>query len=283
MHHLKQIIVVTGIVLLCGCGPQRKPGPMPLEGAACPGKANITEAVAALALQRQNLAPFEATAEGVISWRDDKGKERDEPIRGASLAFVPPDKVFFKGEIVFKEARFGTNEDEFWLRIKHELDTYWWGSRQTAQACSGVLLFDPAAIAEAIGIVHVTSDWKLFHRDGYDVLSLDKGGQISKRIYVNACDYRVEIVEYFNADGIKQVSIELSEYTAGENGLMVPSEIRAVSYDAQGLEQSAVSFSLKNVRPLTPQRQKPRLFVRPQRDGYGKMLRLDEACNFVEE
>lgn len=276
----RAVLIAVGLTVFAGCGPQVREA---VEGPACPGKKTIKEAAAALALQRQNLQAFTATADGVISWRDEEGKDRDEPVRGGNLAFVPPDKVFFKGEVVFKEARFGTNETEFWLRIKSELDTYWWGTRQLAQDCTGTLIFDPAAIAEAIGIVNVTPEWQMFNRDGYDILSLHEGEIIRKRVYVNACDYRVELIEYFSDEGTKQVSIELSDYTASDEGIMIPSSIRATSYSVEGLEQSAVSFKFKNVRALPMERQKPKLFERPGRDGYGKVLRLNEQCEFVEE
>jgi len=277
---MKQYPVIGVLaILLCGCGPQPKPVQRPL----CPGKATIIEAVDALNLQRKNLQAFEATAAGVISYQKEDGRFRDEPIRNGNLTFMPPDKVFFKGEVVFKEARFGTNEDEFWLRIKYELDTYWWGSRATAERCAGQLLFDPAGIAEAIGIVNVTDDWELFHRDGYDILSLRRDGVISKRIYVNACDYRVEQLEYFDPAGRRKVAIELDDYNVDESGIMVPATIRAASYDDEGLEESAVRFELKNIRPLTPERYKPKQFIRPGRDGYGTVLHLNENCEFMEE
>lgn len=266
------------VILLCGCGPQTRP----IQRPVCPGKATLLEAIEALNLQRQNLQAFRAGADGVISYQKD-GQFRDEPIRGGNLAFVPPDKVYFKGEIVFKEARFGTNEDEFWLRIKYEMDTYWWGSRQTAHKCAGQLIFDPAGIAEAIGIVNVTDDWELFYRDGYDILTLRRDGQISKRIYVNACDYRVELLEYFDTEGRRKVAIELSDYNVDESGIMVPTTIRAASYDDQGLEESAVRFELKNIRPLPADKQGPALFTRPDRDGYGTVLHLNENCEFMEE
>lgn len=278
---MKHMFSVVGLlaILLCGCGPQMR---KEIERPVCPGKPTIAAAAEALTLQRQNLSAFEASTEGVISWTDEKGKQRDERIGDGALAFVPPDKVYFKGSIGFKEARFGTNENEFWLRIKYELDTYWWGTRQTAEACSGVLLFEPTAIAEALGVVNVTPEWQLFHRDGYDILSLHRE-QMSKRVYVNACDYRAELIEYFDAAGVKQAAVELSEYRADENGLVLPSQIRAISYDSQGLEESAVQFTLRNIRPLTPERQKPALFVRPERDGYGKVLRLNQDCDFAED
>jgi hypothetical protein len=265
-------------VLLCGCGPQTKP----IERPVCPGKATLSEAIDALNLQRQNQQAFRAGADGVISYQKD-GRFRDEPIRAGNFAFVPPDKVYFKGEVVFREARFGANEEEFWLRIKYDLDTYWWGSRATAERCAGQLIFDPAGIAEAIGIVNVTPDWELFYRDGYDILTLRRDGVISKRVYVNACDYRIELLEYFDSVGRKKVAIELSDYNIDETGIMVPTTIRAASYDDQGLEESAVRFNLKNIRPLPAERQGAALFTRPGRDGYGTVLHLNENCEFMEE
>lgn len=266
------------VILLCGCGPQTKPVQRPV----CPGKATLSEAIEALNLQRQNLQAFEATAEGVISYQKD-GRDRDEPIRNGYLTFIPPDKIFFKGEIVFKEARFGTNEEEFWLRIKYDLDTYWWGSRETAEKCASKLPFDPTGIAEAIGIVNVTDDWELFYRDGYDILTLRRDGQVSKRVYINACDYRAELLEYFGQAGQKTVSVELSDYNVDETGVMVPTTILAATYNDEGLEAQAVRFTLKNIRPLTPDRYKPKQFTRPDRDGYGTVLHLNENCEFMEE
>ena len=268
--------LAAAMVILSGC---QQPPVRPKQ--ICPGKLTIEQAVAVIGLQKQNVQPMMASADCVMSWRDEKGKEKDERVSG-KMAFVPPGKIFFKGD-KFGEIRFGTNETEFWLRIKPELDSYWWGSKLLADQCDQVLLINPANIAEALGIVDVTADWKLVYRDGCDILSLYEGEMLKKRVYVNACDYRIEKIEYFDAYGMKKVSVELTDYWPGDDGLMVPSKIHVGSFDSLGTEESSVQIKLKHIRPFPPEKQKKKMFERPERDGYEHMYRLNDNCEFIEE
>jgi hypothetical protein len=253
----------------------------------CPGKSSIEEAIRVLTLQRQNLQPFQANADCTITYRDEDGDERQEPVRGAKMAFVPDAEIYFKGDLVFKELRFGTNETEFWLRIKADLedfgDSYWWGARADIQQCPEMLPVNPDNIAEALGIVEVTPEWELSNGDGYDLLTLVEDGRIRKRAAVNACDYSIEAIDYFDTEGMKRVSVQLKEYSAGENGIRVPTWIQIVSYDRMGQSDLAVLFELQNIRSLPPERIGKKLFARPERDGFGHLYRLDEKCEFVEE
>lgn len=244
----------------------------------CPGKASVEEAVRVLALQKLNVRPFESAADCTISWRQADGTEKDENVPG-KLIFVPPDKIYFGGS-KFGEVRFGTNETQFWLRVKPELDTYWWGSKAQAAQCRESLLLNPSDIAEAFGIVEVSSDWQLSHRGNYDILDLLEDGRRKKRVYVNTCEYRIEQIEYFDADELKKVSVELGEYTTGESGIVVPSRIWVGYFDREGLEESSVEIQLKHIRYLPPEKQGAKLFVRPDRDGYEHVLKLSEYCEF---
>ena len=275
-HKLKLLLFVPALMLLFGC-PQP---PTEISGRRiCPGKANIAEAVRLLALQKQNVQPFTAPAECTISWRQTDGTEKDENVPG-KLAFVPPDKIYFKGD-KFGEVRFGTNETEFWLRSKAgDMDSYWWGDKRQARMCREILLFDPANIAEAFGVVQVTTDWKLWHRDGYDILDLFNAGKREKRLYVNTCDYHIELIEYFDTQQLKKASVELNSYTTSREGFMVPSNIRLAYYDEDGLEESSVQIKLKNIQSLPPEKQSKKLFARPARDGYKNVYRLNENCKF---
>ncbi len=273
----KSIITVLSAVLVVASGCQQ-PTLQPKQ--LCPGKPTVQQAAAMIELQKQNVQPMMASAECIMSWLDEKGSEKDEQVSG-KMAFVPPGKIFFKGD-KFGEIRFGTNETEFWLRVKPELDSYWWGSKAQAAQCDETLLFNPAQIAEALGIVNVTTDWDLFYRDGYDVLSLYEAGKLKKRVYVNACDYHIEEIEYFDVREIKKVSVKLTNYWAGDDGLTVPATIFVSYFDALGLEESSVQIKLKHIRPFPPEKQKKRLFERPGRDGYEHVYRLDNNCEFIE-
>jgi hypothetical protein len=269
------ILFAAVMVMVSGC---QQPPIQPKR--LCPGKPTVQQAAAVLLLQKQNVQPIMASADCTMSWRDEKGNNKDEQVSG-KMAFVPPGKIFFKGD-KFGEIRFGTNDTEFWLRIKPELDSYWWGRKAQADQCDQTLLVNPANVAEALGVVDVTTDWKLFHRDGYDILSFFEGEKLKKRVSVNACDYRIEEIEYFDAQGMKKALIELADYWAGDDGLTVPLKIHLRYFDSLGLEESSVQIKLKHIRPL-PEKQKKRLFKRPERDGYGHLYRLNEACEFIEE
>ena len=276
---------MTAVCLFAvGCQPgvKRSGG-----GIVCPGKTSIDEAIRVFSLQRQNLQPFQAGADCTITYRDEDGDQRQEPVRGAKMAFVPDTKIFFKGELVFKELRFGTNETEFWFRIKADLedfgDSYWWGARADIKQCPQTLPVNPDNIAEALGIVEVTPDWELSNRDGCDLLTLVKDGRIRKRVSVNTCDYSIEAIDYFDADGMKRVSVQLKDYSAEENGILVPTWINVVSYDRMGQSDLAILFELQNIRSLPPERIGKKLFARPERDGYEHLYRLNENCEFIEE
>ena len=275
--------LIVACLFVMGC----QPGPRQGGEILCPGKASIDEAIRVLSLQRQNLQPFQANADCTITYRSEDGDERHEPVRGAKMAFVPDTKMYFKGELVFKELRFGTNETEFWLRIKADLedfgDSYWWGARADVKQCPQTLPVNPDNIAEALGIVQVTPDWELSNRDGFDLLTLVENGRIQKRVTVNACDYLIEEIDYFDAEGMKRASVQLKHYAAGENGILVPTWIKVVSYDRMGQSDLAILFELKNIRSLPPERIGKKLFARPDRDGYGHLYRLNEKCEFIEE
>ena len=230
-------------------------------------------------MQKQNVQPLEVAADCTISWREPDGKKENENVDG-QLFFVPPDKILFRGNKLGSKVQFGTNETQFWLRVDAE-DAYWWGSKVRADQCTEKMLINPANIAEALGIVDVTTDWKLSHRGNYDILDLIENGKKVKRVYINTCDYHIEEIEYFDADELKKVSIELSDYTLGEdNGIVVPSRIWMGYYDKQGIDESFVEIKLKQVRVMSPKNQHKKLFVRPSQDGYKDVYRLNEHCEF---
>jgi len=266
------------LLALSGCqGPVRPAG----QGVLSEGKITIDEAVAALDVQYQPMGPVQASSRCVLQWLEAEDKVRRESF-DAQVRFVPPDKIFFRGD-KFGEIRFGTNENEFWLRIKAELDTYWYGTRAQAQDCPNELLVNPCNLVEAIGRVEVDTTWELFHRDGWDWLTLREKGRPVKRVYVNCRDYRIERVEYFDRQGQVMAATELSNYTQIGEGVVMPTTIRLITL-YKGLEESSAKFDLQGVRRFEPTpAQMEKLFQRPGRDGYGTVLRLDEYCNFTQE
>ncbi|MEN8126212.1 MAG: hypothetical protein ABFR90_00235 [Planctomycetota bacterium] len=275
------------IVLMCltmaffvGCQPgEIRDG----TGMICPGKASIEEAVRMIDLQRSNVQPLRASAECTFHYQNDKGKEKKQMVDPVTVRFVPPYRIIFRGD-EFGEVGFGANENQFWLRVKPEWDSYWWGTRSQADQCAETMLINPYNVIEALGVVEVTADWQLSHDKGYDILTLFAAGNtLAKRVYVDACDYLVERIEYYDQEGFLKASADLSRYTTGEDGIIVPSVIEATYY-RYGIKECFVVIKLKHVGSFFPtEKQRRLLFKRPERDGFEHMYKLNDACEFIEE
>lgn len=275
---MRLVLAAVMVLAMTGCQRPRMRETTP----GCPGKITIEQAAAALAQQRNRLGPMQATARCVLQWYDLHNKLRSESIDSAQVRFVPPDMLYIRG-VKFGEVLFGANESEFWLRIKPELDTYWYGTREQAQQCAYALPMNPANLAEAMGMVEVDARWELFYRDGRDWLTLREQGRPVKRVYVNACDYRVERIEYFDRQGQLTAVTELADYMTANDAPPTPTTIRLTTF-YRGQEDSSALFELHNVRRFEPSDKQMRgFFERPGRDGYGTVLQLDVSCNFVEE
>lgn len=249
----------------------------------CPGKSSIQEAVNTLSLRRSNIQPLRASAECTFHYQDDHGKEKKQTVNPVTVRFIPPSRIIFRGS-EFGEIGFGANENEFWLRVKPDWDSYWWGTHDQAAQCDEAMLINPYNVIEALGVVEVTTDWQLSHEKGSDILTLfDSDNTMVKRVYINACDYLTERIEYYDKEGFLAASAVLARYTTGADGIVVPSDIE-VTYYRYGIQKYVVVIQLNHVGPFAPtEKQRRLLFKRPERDGYEHMYRLDGDCEFVEE
>lgn len=263
---------------LAGCSaPQKLPAKQPM---ACPGKGTIEQAARALAQKKENLHPLKASARCILEWTDSEGKTRKETF-DAQLRFVPPDCLFVRGD-KFGEIRFGTNPQAFWMMVKPEIDTYWWGTRQAAEQCKQRIPFNPWNIVEALGIVQVDANWTLDWHDGYDILTLvDPEGEILQKISIRACDYQVISIESVDPQGLQSIQIQLDKYVTTEQGFSVPTIIQArhLSY---GQDDASIRLELRGIElfEVDPVRAQ-RLFSRPSPDNYRTVYRLSSECDFV--
>ena len=276
MMRMMMNLLCVGILLgTAGCPPRRA-----VIEPICPGKETIADAVEALEMQRSNLHPIQARVRVVLNWTDPDGKEQKEDFDG-QLRFTPPDRLFVRGE-KFGEIRFGTNEEAFWLMVKPELDSYWWGTRQAADMCQERLQFNPWNVTEALGMAEVDATWDLRHIDGFDVLTKsDNLGRPIKRVRVRACDYLVSTIEVLNPDADQSALISLDEYTASEQGLMVPGVIGAEHMQG-GQRDAAMRVELRGIRRFEMEPAKlERLYARPSKAHYENVYRLSSDCEFV--
>ncbi len=279
MKYIPFISLITILLFLSGCPA---PPTDTTDILDCPGKPNIVESVRLLQLQKQNVQPFRATADCVISLPTPDGKDKKENVPGV-LYFLPQDKILFAGN-KFGAVSFGANETEFWMLVKPEMDSYWWGTKQQAENCRSMLLVNPDNVAEALGIVDVTTDWTLLHRENNDILDLFEDNKRKKRVIVNACDYRIERIEYYDDQQTMKVAVDLSDYATGRHGISVPKLIHIANFDEMGIEDYSLDIRIKQLAPYTPtEAQRKKVFARPSPNGYKDVYRLDEQCEFELE
>lgn len=248
----------------------------------CPGRASVEEAVAALRQRQANFHPVRAAADATMEWIDEKGKRRTEGL-DARLFFVPTDRLYLSGnKLGTGDVQLGTNPEDFWLVIEPEIDSYWWGDRQTGRQCAEVLPFDPETVIEALGVVNLDAEWVLTNEDGYDILTrLGPLGLPQKRIWIDACDYLVERIEIYPSD-VEIVRILLDAYETTDTGYNVPTDIRIEQYRGTDVI-GAMRLELNGIRLFEPtERQMQRLFVRPAAERFENVYVLTEDCEFVE-
>ena len=289
--HIVELMVAaltTGVLLFAGgCEPPLKE-PLGPDIKLLKGKPDIAAAVAAINAHRQFVKPIRAGGNCLIEWFDDDGKPHKEN-PAIQLRLVPPDHLFFSGDILGGEAiRFGTNPDEFWFRIKpKEVSSYWWGKRATARACGGQGQLGPESLLEALGVVEIDHTWTLSSRPGYDILTLkDYAGSPVKRIEVDWRDYLVRKIEHFDASGKASVVVNMSKYNDGTGelaGIVVPTRI-AIAYFNMPNSGLLTDMTLRDLKPFHPtEAQMKGLFVRPPDKGFDNIYELDKDCKFTKQ
>jgi hypothetical protein len=198
------------ISILSGCGGNIvKPLPV------CPGKNNAIEALAALKSQSENMVPlFTNKGECAIEYYD-KDETRKQHLKIRILLIKPPSEIYMQAAagIVEKAVVLGSNEREFWLEVKPEVSSYWWGlwSQQNSNA---EILINPKTLLEALGIAEIdtNANWSLSNEGAYDVLTKTVQGVISKKLYIYSCDYKVRKIEYYDNHGKSIALVKLDKY-----------------------------------------------------------------------
>ena len=280
-------LTAAALFFAAGCEPPLK-APVGPEIELLKGKPDIAAAVAAINANRQFVKPIRAGGNCLIEWFDSDGKKHKEN-PAIQLRLVPPDHLYFSGDILGGEAiRFGSNPEEFWFRIKpKEVSSYWWGKRTTARACGAGRHLGPESLLEALGVVDIDRTWTLSSRPGYDILTL-KGddGLPVKRINVDWRDYLIRKIEHFDELGEITVVVNMSKYTDGTGeipGIVVPTHIIIVYLNMPngGL---ITDITLRNLKPFRPTdaQLKGKLFARPDTQGFKNIYQLDRDCQFIK-
>lgn len=278
-------LALAMILFGAGCEPEFKDSYAGGGFELLKGKRDVFEAVEALNAHRRSIMPLRAGGNCLIEWYDNDGKKHNEN-PAITLVLYPPNRLYFRGDILGGEAiRLGTNAEEFWFRIKPEVSTYWWGNRLEAQRCRMGGYLSPETLLEALGMVQVDTNWIFIGQGGYDTLTMIAADATPvKRIYVDWRDYLIKKIEYFDSLGQVNAVVEMSNYTDGEDGVVVPSSISIVNIGSKS-GNVAIDITLRNINLFSPTKAQleGKLFSKPPFDDFETIYELDSDCKFIRQ
>jgi hypothetical protein len=257
------------IFILSGCGEMKKPLPI------CPGKSSVTEALAALQSQSENMIPLFSNKGNFSIEYYDKDEMRKQHLNIRILLIKPPSEIYMQAAagMVEKAVVLGSNEKEFWFENKVESAFYWglW-SQQNADM---EILINPQTFLEAIGITKIdaNADWSLSNEGAYDVLTKTVQGIISKKLYIYCCDYRVRKIEYYDSQGKPLAVVELDKYKEVSPGFFIPFSI-AVNSITQNVEDTLnLEIKLDSIKAAT-EKQKNFKIIRQKPEGFDHIYQI---------
>lgn len=270
-----------GLMLwLGGCSGQGAKAPE-----TCPGKATVEEALATLSFHVSQARPLYINGQCRLDFVDEKGKERpfNLPVK---LWMEPPFDMYMQGHAAPGPrglVSLGSNQEEFWLSIRPEINTYWWGTwKEASQA--GRLQISPRVVLEALGMVDFqdASRWRLENRDGRDVLSeVDASDSIVKQISVNPCDYLVYKIVYLDEFGVPRVMVDLDGYVKLTKTFSLPTRVRITNYlGGEVTDRLRLSLTRDGMQEKTfSERLRAKIFIRPKPRGYDKVIDVNKASH----
>lgn len=274
------LVAALGVVSLVGCA-----GPEPVReiGRPIKGMGDITDAIAALDLHRNNVLPLSASGD-LKYFYFENGKKKPEPKLDSSLRFAPPKRLYFGSKSIVGEAiRLGSNDDEFWFQMKpKEISKYWWGKWSQLERCPSNLLISPESMLDALGMVKVDRSWLLIDYKGTDALvKIGTNGMIAKKIFVNRRGYVVSRIEYYDKKGLIIAAVDIDDYRHANEGSPVPAKIDIATYNTDSGEVMAkIEIRLKNLKFLEPGKIGKKLFVRPEPKGFKDVYVMGDNCKF---
>jgi hypothetical protein len=274
------LFFVLVMMIFGGCA-----GQMQKAVRVCPGKGTTAELLSLLRVQLENAKPLKADGQCLLQYYDENRKPKREnfPVK---LWVNPPAEIYMQGDVAFdpKGVILGSNEDEFWLAVRlKEVSSYWWG-RWSERDYPEKLMISPKLVLEALGAVAKGDEegWSLSKEGAFDVLTKKENGVVTKKIYINTCDYSVRKIEYFNGDGRAAIVMVLGKYKEISKNFFVPGVVKIVNR-AGGNKGNSVQITLSSVKPTNfTDKQRRRLFVRPQPQGFEHIYKIVDG-NTIEQ
>ena len=275
MRRTHILSAAAAALMLVGCTPKiQKPTEI------CPGKKSVGEALAALQSNAQNMAPFKANGQCHLEYyAEDKTESQSENL-SAQLWVDPPVDAYLQGDKIGipRAMVLGSNEQEFWLKIRpKEISLYCWG-KWSEQGPSGGPTINPRTLLEALGLVEMDSeqDWTLSNNGPFDILTKRERGVITKKIHIFCCDYQVRKIEFFDSEGRVTAVAKLDRYKEVSEEFLVPALIEVTTYSPGEEERpSTFTLNLQRIKPTNiTESQRNYMFIRRPPKGFKNVVRI---------
>jgi hypothetical protein len=270
-NRFTKLLYVFMVFILSSCGSKvQKPLPI------CPGKSNVTEALAALQGQSENMVPL-FTNKGTFSielYDDDEMRKQHFNIR--ILLVKPPSEIYIQAStgLIDKAMVLGSNEREFWVQVKPEISSYWWGLWSQQSSNAGILI-NPRTLLEALGMAEIDThaNWSLSNAGGFDILTKKVQGITVKRLHIYCCDYTVRQIDYYDNAGSPTAVVKLDDYKEVTPGLVIPFSI-VMNRLTENVENTLnVDIKLKSIKEATRKQQNFSI-TRPEPEGYDHIYQV---------
>ncbi len=272
------VIALLSVVGLAGCH-----GPLG-GGKVVPGKDTFLDAARVLQSRVDGFEPTQLTGTCSLDYPDEDGKWRRTSPFTMKLWLEPPHNLHVQiiaapgpeGKIFL-----GANQQAFWLSIKPEINTYWFGRWDDVSGVTDLDL-NPRVVLESLGMIQFALDesWALENQKRMDVLTCTDtaSGKLVKRFYVATKTYHLTQIEYYDELGDLAVAVELKRYKVLDGKNSVPTGI-CVSRYARDELQGRVTFALTDGVPRQfTEKHRARMF-QPVKStaGYDEVIPVPEV------
>ena len=275
-HEVGRSLCLLGICLLLGASGCNIDGAKPVELDTSEESRSII--LQTLRVRTEQAIAFRAYGKSWHGIINEEGKEETLPPFNAKLWFRPPflirmqSHATMQGDIVL-----GCNSEEFWLSVKPQISTYYWGCWDRALT-EGLLPFNPKVVLEAIGIVEVGEEdsWDLSEEDDMLVLAQpDPNTEVTKRVFINSRTQEIERIIYEDEQNTPLVIAQLSGYRRVPNrkiNFSIPTVIRIMAYE-QGKSAGWVKLVIEPIRAGNVD---AKIFNRPKPLGFKRIIEVTE-------
>lgn len=234
-------------------------------------------------------SPVQVTAKFV----DDRGHSHSYVLEGGLLVRCPSDfRLDLRHSLSEPIMQVAANAEEFWLWIRPETSTYWWGRfANVGKTCMDAMPLRPDELAEVLGMrplptaqQGVVGPARIFG-DRYDrlvYLRKSDGGFLVEREYwvERSAPFLVRLILFRDELGRRSMNALLDDYRADwSGGPLIAHKISVYWPQKSGrLEEGRLLLTID--RWTEPNRISSRAFVRPESapEGIARTVQVDQDC-----